>query len=60
MWEVVADPDPDGLFLPVVSDMQYSGLSSTPIVVILKHKDLGNFSLSASAVDHNNDYQMMT
>ncbi len=45
-WEVEADPDSDDLFLPVVSDMQCSGLSSTPIAVILEHKDIGNFLLS--------------
>lgn len=39
----VADPESDHLVLPVVSDMQYSGLSSTPKVEILKHKDFVNF-----------------
>lgn len=34
----------DGLYLPVVSDMQYSGLSWTPIVAILKHEDLGKLT----------------
>lgn len=65
MWEIVADPDSDDLFLPVVSDMQYSGLSSTPIIVILKQKDLVTFHFRISAsvilsfVHRNKDERMI-
>lgn len=58
MWEVVDDTGSDGKFLPVVSDMQYSGLSSTPIVVILKHR-IGSLTVQqmfkSHTVSHNKE-----